>query len=170
LSQVPILSARDKYQNRFPGDGFAWKRETFNEIFSSRRLTYGMNLIVLGDSDCEMQAAYTATRRMPADSLRVKTVKFKEAPTLEELCDQQKRIVRELAVIVDEKKDSNRNLAMSLPRSFGTAPLPRPCSMGFSMAHSPGQPIMHGGSSHYGGLGSSYPHNSRPMSTLMYVM
>jgi len=143
----------------------------------------GMNLIVLGDSDCEIQAAWTSTRRMSADSLRVKTVKFKEAPTCEELCNQLKRMVRELAAIVDEEKDSNTQLSpsrtgssqpSSLPSSpsmsLSTAPLPRPCSMGFSMAHSLGQPVMLGGASHYGGLGSSYPHNSRPMSTLMYVM
>jgi len=183
LSQVPILSAKEKYQNRFPGDSFAWKHETFNEIFSARRLTHGMNLIVLGDSDSEIQAAWTSTRRMPADSLRVKTVKFKEAPTCEELCKQQKRIVGDLAAIVNEEKDSNTQLSpsrtgslqpSSLPSSpsmsLSTAPLPRPCSMGFSMAQSLGQPVMLGGASHYGGLGSSYPHNSRPMSTLTYVM
>jgi len=181
LSQVPILSARDKYQHLFPGDGVACKHETFNEIFSSRRLTYGLNLIVLGDSDCEIQAAWTSTRRMPADSLRVKTVKFKEAPTCEELCDQQKMMVDELAAIVHEEKDSNRDLAWSLrsspSRSLSTAPLPHSCSMGDSMAHSLGQPLMLAGSSQYGGLDSTYPRNAyaipercRPMSTIMYVM
>jgi len=121
MSQVRILSARNKFQNRFPGDGFAWKHETFSEIFSLRRFTYGMNLIVLGDSDCEIQAAWTSTRQMSVESLRVKTVKFKEEPTCEELCEQQKMMVTELAAIVHEEKDSNRNLAWSLGSS-GVAP------------------------------------------------
>jgi len=182
LSQVSILSAKGVYQNRFPDDGFAWKRETFFDIFRSRRLTYGLNLIVLGDSDCEIQAAWTCTRQMSADSLCVKTVKFKEAPTCEELCDQQKMMVNELATIVDEEESSNRNLAWRLRSSVGsssfghvgsfggappsTAMIPQSCSMPVSMAHSLGQPLMLGGSSQYGGLGSSYLHNSRPM----YVM
>jgi len=209
LAQVPIISARNKYQNRFPGDGFAWKHETFREIFSSRRLTHGMNLIVLGDSDCEIQAAMTSTREIQAawtstprvDSLRVKTVKFKEAPTCAELCDQQKMMLQELASIVNEEKDSNRNLALrvrslsrtspvgsfgkaysaelgpqlDLTRSLGTAPLPLSCSMGVSMSHSLGQPVMLRGApqvweTQYGNLGSSYPHNSRPMPTSVYVM
>jgi len=114
LSQVPILSAKDKYQKRLPDDPFAWKRETFNEIFSSRCHPHGMNLIVLGDSDCEIQAAWTATRQMPADSLRVKTIKFKEEPTCDELFNQQNMMVRELAAIVVEEKDINRNLAWGL--------------------------------------------------------
>jgi len=183
MSQVRILSARNKFQNRFPDDGFAWKRETFSEIFSSRRFTYGMNLIVLGDSDCEIQAAWTSTRQMSVESLRVKTVKFKEAPTCEELCNQQKMMVQELPSIVNEEKDSNKNLAWrvrssvgsssfgyvgspdrNLTKSFSTAPLPRFCSLEVSMANSLGQPAMLGGGmqAQYGGLGSSYPHNSHP--------
>ena len=31
MSQIPILSARRKHEANFPGDVFAWKRETFRE-------------------------------------------------------------------------------------------------------------------------------------------
>jgi len=176
LMQVPIISARNKFQNRFPGDGFAWKHETFSEIFGSRRLTHGMNLIVLGDSDFEIQAARTSTCRMSVDSLRVKTVKFKEAPTCEELCSQLKRMAQELPSIVNDPRDSNgltreaawsvRSLVSSSPFGYVeappmliTSPLPRFCSMGVPMTRSVGQPVMLGCGTQvwepqYGGFGS----------------
>merc|ERR1711972_542286 len=77
LSQINVVSARRKYERTFPGDVFAWKRETFREVLAGRKETSGgMNLVVLGDSPAEMEAAQSASLRLPHQSV-IKTVKFK---------------------------------------------------------------------------------------------
>eukprot|EP00927_Polykrikos_kofoidii_P028406 TRINITY_DN24813_c0_g1_i2.p1 TRINITY_DN24813_c0_g1~~TRINITY_DN24813_c0_g1_i2.p1 ORF type:complete len:469 (+),score=89.49 TRINITY_DN24813_c0_g1_i2:164-1570(+) len=118
LSQIPILSARKKWEPRCPGDVFAWKRETFKEIFHSRGLSQsggmGMNLTVLGDSPSEMEAAQTATLPLQCHPLVVKTVKFKEAPSGAELIDQLKILSQELASIVADDRGGRRDLASSI--------------------------------------------------------
>merc|ERR1711957_573877 len=81
LSRIPIISARVKYEGIFPNDVFAWKRETFREIIGVRiaRSRPGalLNLVVLGDSPSEMEAAHSSTSGVVS---AVKTVKFKESP------------------------------------------------------------------------------------------
>jgi len=111
LSQLPIVSARRKHEANYPGDVYAWKRETFREIFSARSYMNGLNLVVLGDSPAEIEAAQTATYGLGIHPLLIKTVKYRETPTIEELIDQQRIIMQDLASIVQEEKDSNRNLA-----------------------------------------------------------
>lgn len=120
LSQLPIISARRRQEANFPGDVFAWKRETFREILTNRNTTHGLNLVVLGDSPSEIEAAQTATYGLGIHPLLIKTVKFKEAPTCEELCDQQRLVLQDLSSIVHEEQDSNRNLASRVQStSFG---------------------------------------------------
>lgn len=69
----------------------------------------GVNLIVLGDSPAEIQAAKAATKVLPGRSV-VKTVKFKEAPSVNELLGQLRRVVQELALIVQEDRSLSRGL------------------------------------------------------------
>jgi len=113
LSQLPIISARRRQEMNFPRDVFAWKRETFREIFSSRPNAQGLNLVVLGDSPAEIEAAQTGSYGLAIHPLLIKTVKFKETPTCDELCDQLRLIIQDLASIVHDDKDGNRNLATS---------------------------------------------------------
>jgi len=120
LSQLPIMSARRKYESSYPGDVFAWKREAFKEILTSRNFSSGLNLVVLGDSPAEIEAAQTSTYGLGIHPLLVKTVKFRETPSCEELCEQQRIVLQDLGAIVNEEKDSNRNLAARVrASSFG---------------------------------------------------
>ena len=69
----------------------------------------GVNLIVLGDSPAEIQAAKVCTKVLPGRSV-VKTVKFKEAPSVNELLGQLRRTVQELHAIVTEDRSLSRGL------------------------------------------------------------
>jgi len=113
LSRVKVMSARAVYEQSFPGDPFAWKRQAFKEILARRRQEGyhpdGVNLIVLGDSPAEIQAAKSATKVLNGRSV-IKTVKFKEAPSVNELLGQLRRVVQELSTIVQEDRSLSRGL------------------------------------------------------------
>lgn len=113
-----IISARRRYEASFPGDVFAWKREAFREVVDLKlgagraRSTGGLNLVVLGDSPAEIEAAQTST--LGVSPLLVKTVKFKVAPTAEEIVEQLRMVCQDLPSIVADDKNVARSLATSL--------------------------------------------------------
>lgn len=111
LSRMSVISARRKYEAQFPRDVFAWKRETFREVVAERRSRSlsGLNLVVLGDSPAEMEAAQTSTVGLGVP-VAIKTVKFKETPSCEELLEQLRVVCQELAAINSDEKSSCRNL------------------------------------------------------------
>jgi len=114
LSQMSVVSARRKYERSCPGDVFAWKRETFREVLAARKgasagLNGSLNLVVLGDSPAEMEAAQTSTLGA-THPIAIKTVKFKETPTAEELLEQLRIVAQDLSVIVADDKSSCRSL------------------------------------------------------------
>eukprot|EP00931_Biecheleriopsis_adriatica_P010946 TRINITY_DN112003_c0_g1_i1.p1 TRINITY_DN112003_c0_g1~~TRINITY_DN112003_c0_g1_i1.p1 ORF type:complete len:287 (+),score=49.93 TRINITY_DN112003_c0_g1_i1:103-963(+) len=122
LNRVTVMSARACYETSFPGDPFSWKRQAFKEILARRRQEgyhpSGVNLVVLGDSPAEIEAARTATKVLCGKS-RVKTVKFKEAPSVNELLGQLRRVLQELASIVQEERSLSRGLVQrTIPGSI----------------------------------------------------
>lgn len=106
LSSIKIMSARRRYEQAWPADVFAWKRECFREVlltkWSQQGSWSGLNLVVVGDSPSEMEAAQVARSYFPP-SLVVKTVKFKESPSVDELLDQLQFLAKELSRIVASK-------------------------------------------------------------------
>ncbi|OLP79172.1 hypothetical protein AK812_SmicGene40568 [Symbiodinium microadriaticum] len=118
-------SARKCYakERTWPGDVFAWKREAFRQVLSSWQANAlasgGMHLIVLGDSVVEMEAAHTSSVGLVSPTA-VKTVKFKEVPTVEELLEQLTMLNQELASIVADDRSGYRSLATRLS-GFGAA-------------------------------------------------
>jgi len=140
LDRTSVYSARAAWGRRFPGDAFAWKRAAFREILAARRGEWnspsgfstaniflgcgrastisspssgngGINLVVLGDSRAEMEAAEHSRNVLGRCSL-VKTVKFKEMPTVYELLGQLRKLSQELGGIVFEDQNSSRSLMM----------------------------------------------------------
>lgn len=110
LSRLSVISARRRWEARCPGDVFAWKRETFREMLSARApRASGLNLIVLGDSPAEMEAAQTSVIGLP-QQVTIKTVKFKESPSADELIEQLRICLQELGTIVSDDKSCSRNL------------------------------------------------------------
>ncbi len=84
---VPITSARAAFEDIFPADPQRWKTEAFTELFAEvEQRTVALNLVCIGDSRYEMEAADRATTSF--EKRFVKTVKLKEKPQLEELRKQ----------------------------------------------------------------------------------
>jgi len=83
---VQIISARTKFQRRFPTDNHRWKTEAFLELQRKYDPNVVTNLICLGDSNIEMDAAHIMAKQF--SQVMIKTVKFKEGPQPEELLKQ----------------------------------------------------------------------------------
>ena len=62
LSEITVISARSEYESKFPGNYHQWKVEAFLEmtkLFDTGTVT---NLICLGDSNIEIDAAHTLAK------------------------------------------------------------------------------------------------------------
>lgn len=116
LGEIKVKSARADYEPIYPGDPFAWKRECFVDILRPR--PEATNLVVLGDSLSEIHAARGSLSCMVESSL-VKTVKFKETPTVNELVGQLRRVSQELSTVVNQEQHSSADLERRLlPAQF----------------------------------------------------
>jgi len=126
LDAVTSISARAKYEHQFPEDPYAWKRETFRELLGNRRAPEVLSdlpcmtgqdddgvvdLVVVGDSWYEIQAARSTMGR-PEAPATIKTVKFKEAPTVQELLGQLRRSGQELARLVEDRGNASYGLVL----------------------------------------------------------
>lgn len=85
LEGISITSAKGEHERNFPGDAVAWKTQAFMEICGKLCIspTASANVIVLGDSFAEMQAAEAIGYNLHEAS--VKTIKFVENPSIAEL-------------------------------------------------------------------------------------
>jgi len=90
LRKLPVISARALCEEAFPDDPFMWKRECFDRLFLRERAypaDRGLNLIALGDQYPELDAAKRVVQVLGGPST-VKTLKFKEQPSIPELIGQ----------------------------------------------------------------------------------
>jgi hypothetical protein len=84
-SEIRIISARSIYEIDFPNSPSDWKTQAFrSELEKHPKFPDSLNLLVLGDSVSERDAAHAVRKYWLHDGL-VKTVKFIERPTLEQL-------------------------------------------------------------------------------------
>ena len=110
LAKITIISARAKYEAQFPGDVPQWK---FNAFFDTQQdLQDGnlKNLVALGDSMMEMEAAQQLAMRF--DKALIKTVKFREFPKPNELLKQLNLVIMKFDDIVNNV----RNLTIRLEK------------------------------------------------------
>jgi hypothetical protein len=118
LGEVTIVSARGEYEKKFPGDSRQWKILAFLETLKNLDNSLVTNLICLGDSVIEMEAAHILASKFT--QAYIKTIKFREAPKPEELNkqlglvnDQFDKIfsaIKNLTIRVEKKsKDESTN-------------------------------------------------------------
>mmetsp|Transcript_29530 Transcript_29530/g.78154 ORF Transcript_29530/g.78154 Transcript_29530/m.78154 type:complete len:314 (-) Transcript_29530:59-1000(-) len=98
LQRVSVVSAQSKYASRFPGDTCAWKVEAFRELQETLDPGIRTNMVTIGDSEAEMEAA-VAMQRKSSDML-IKLVKCLKEPSPEQLRVQLDFLVQNLAAIV----------------------------------------------------------------------
>jgi len=108
LQFVRVVSAREKCEAQFPDQVGEWKKSTFLEVQQELDQNAVTNLLALGDSSFEIEAARIMGREFA--EARVKTVKFREAPSPRELLRQLEVVTERFDQIVA----TGRNRAVSL--------------------------------------------------------
>ncbi len=86
LKRIKIISARGLYERRFPNNFKTWKNMAFNDIIKNYDLTLPSNIICMGDSTYEIEAAHGLSNKFQEGF--IKAIKFKELPKIDELISQ----------------------------------------------------------------------------------
>ena len=112
LEKIKIISARGEYEKIFPGNSRQWKIEAFLNLQKSIDIKLVTNIICIGDSLFEMEAGRILASKFTVAF--VKTIKFREAPKLDELLKQLKLVcaqfgsiylsIKNLTIRVERKK------------------------------------------------------------------
>jgi hypothetical protein len=113
LERLLIVYARNNWERLWPGDTFAWKRESFRETLHDK-LGSDLNLLVIGDSLSEIRAAEALADLLGRSSL-VKTVKFKALPSPTDLLGELRTILPELTRLVEERHCASKELYQDIP-------------------------------------------------------
>jgi len=111
---IEVVSARARYQDEFPADTFRWKVEAFLDLRKNFDDNVMANIVSIGDSRAEMEAARCLGEQM--SHAIVKTVKFKNNPGVNDLIKQINLLTDKFEQIITsranltirlEKKQSN---------------------------------------------------------------
>jgi len=102
---IKIISARKLFEYQYPFNFRMWKIETFIKIFKEFKQNFPINVISIGDSICEIDAGKILSKQF--NNCVVKTIKFKENPTIDELCNQIMLIIEKFDVILNTFKNWN---------------------------------------------------------------
>jgi len=112
LSKLKIISARGEYEKLYPGNSREWKIQAFLNLLKYVDIKLVTNIICIGDSLFEMEAGRILASKFT--EAFIKTIKFKEAPKLDELLKQLKLVcvqfgsiyssIKNLTIRVEKKK------------------------------------------------------------------
>ena len=112
LQKINIISARNNYEDKYPGNLRIWKIQAFMNLTHNLDIKKITNIICLGDSIFEIEAGKILATKFT--NAFIKTIKFKEKPELNEVfkqillvCMQFNTIhsaVKNLTIRVEKKK------------------------------------------------------------------
>ena len=112
LNKIKIISARGLYEEKYPKEFRKWKNRAFNEIIKKYDKKLPTNIICMGDSSCEIEAAHEIVKNFPEGF--IKAIKFRELPKIEELINQLNLVLdkfnyiysvcKNLTITVDKRK------------------------------------------------------------------
>ena len=103
LDKIKIISARDAYEKAYPGQNKFWKSKSFLDLRKEINNNLVTNMICLGDSLIELEAAKTLASQL--NNSFVKTIKFKENPEFEDLIKQLNLINDKINYIYSKAKN-----------------------------------------------------------------
>mgnify|MGYP001373437290 CR=1 FL=1 len=86
LDKMEVISARTDHEQEFPQNFHEWKNQAFLNVQKKLHQQIIANLISLGDSNFEMEAVHVMGAEF--QQALIKTIKFRESPTPEELVKQ----------------------------------------------------------------------------------
>ena len=108
LSQITIISARGLYENKFPNYSDMWKINTFNDIVDLYDQNLLSNIMCIGDSFLDINAGKNLSNQFK--NAFIKTIKFKEAPTIDELIMEIKLVNEKFIYIYSAVKNWTINI------------------------------------------------------------
>ena len=114
LQKIKVISARGLCERKYPGDIRQWKKIAFEyalETLDDINKNIVTNILCMGDSNMEMEAAYYLKECFP--NAYLKTIKFKECPTHIELEKELKIINTQFDSIF---RDFNKNFGIKVIR------------------------------------------------------
>lgn len=117
---VVVISARTRYEKLFPRNYQRWKVEAFMETRKDMDSQAMTNLIALGDNIFEIEAAYILGAQFK--NAFIKTVKFRQSPSTNELIKQLKLVEQQFELICNSAK----NLTVRLLRQEGEGQQEKP--------------------------------------------
>jgi len=110
LEKVRVISARGRHEHQFPRSVSQWKIQAFLDVQRQLDSQITTNLVSLGDSRFEMDAAHIMSQQFV--TAMVKTVKFRENPYPEELLQQLNLVSKGFQRIIENA----RHMRLSLER------------------------------------------------------
>lgn len=112
LDKIHIISARNEYENSYPGEAKLWKDKTFLSLKDKINLKIPTNIICFGDSIVELEAGKKLACK--TNNSFIKSIKFKEKPEpqymIKEINLVNNRLnyiystARNLSIRIDKKK------------------------------------------------------------------
>lgn len=102
LQRVRVISARSKYESQHPDEVGQWKIQAFLEVQRQLNSEIITNLISIGDSNFEMDAAHVMGKGF--ETALIKTIKFRENPLPEELLKQLDLVSEKFEKITENAK------------------------------------------------------------------
>lgn len=103
LKGIQIISARTKYEKLYPRNYQKWKVEAFLETRADMDEEAMTNLVALGDNVFEIEAAYILGGQFK--NAFIKTVKFRQSPSTNELIKQIKLVDNQFELICSSAKN-----------------------------------------------------------------
>jgi hypothetical protein len=108
LPKIKLMSARDLYEKKYPNDSKIWKLKTFNDIVKNYSLYLPTNIICLGDSSDEIDAANDLVSKFPNGY--IKAIKFREFPLISDLIKQLTSVINKFEKIYSSCKNITINI------------------------------------------------------------
>jgi hypothetical protein len=103
LKKIEIISARGEYEKLYPGNSREWKIQAFLTLLKFVNIKLVTNIICVGDSLFEMEAGRILASKFT--EAFIKTIKFREAPKLDELIKQLKLVNQQFGTIYSSIKN-----------------------------------------------------------------
>ena len=112
LNKIHIISARNEYEDAYPGETKIWKEKTFLSLKEKINLNLPTNMVCFGDSIVELEAGKKLASKI--NNSFIKTIKFKQGPEPEDIIRQLNLLenkfnyiysqARNLSIKIDQKK------------------------------------------------------------------
>ena len=113
LNKITIISARNEYEDAYPGETKIWKEKAFLSLKKKFNLNIPSNIICFGDSIVELEAGKHLASKV--NNSFIKTIKFQQNPEPEDIIKQLNLIInkfdyiyskaKNLSIRIDQKKN-----------------------------------------------------------------